>query len=144
MYVDSAVFVKLVVREADSLFYADLLENQGFIRSSELAVVECRSVLLRKMREGQLDEKTREHAWVRLQNLWKGGGVKLIPVSGSVLAGAGHALQSCGARIPLRTLDAIHLATALECNAFPLITNDRVMRAAAGHLRIPLGPELKP
>jgi len=42
MYVDSAVLVKLVVREPDSGFYADLLDGQRAVIASELSIPECR------------------------------------------------------------------------------------------------------
>jgi predicted nucleic acid-binding protein len=139
MYLDSAILVKLVVREPDSEYYADLVEGQRVVRSSEIAMTECRSALLRKGREGLLDARTVEGAWMRLQALWSGGGLMLHPVTRSVLLEAGEVIKRCMDRAPLRTLDAIHIASCLQSLAFPLITNDQVMRKAAETLRVPLG-----
>ena len=51
MYLDSAILVKLLVREPDSMFYADMVDGQ-IAWSAELALSECFSALLRKEREG--------------------------------------------------------------------------------------------
>ena len=139
MYLDSAILVKLVVREPDSVFYVRLLEGAGGLRSSELAVTECRSVLERKRQQGELDAATCDGAWRRLGSHWqRGGGLVLHPVTRLVLDEAGEMIADCITVAPLRTLDAIHLATCRLQGAPPLVTNDRVMRLAARHLGIPL------
>ena len=139
MYLDSAILVKLVVREPDSFFYVKLLEGARGLRSSELAVTECRSVLERKRQQGELDAATFEGAWLRLGSYWqRSGGLALHPVTRLVLDEAGEMIADCIAVAPLRTLDAIHLATCRLQGAPPLVTNDRVMRLAAQHLGITL------
>ena len=139
MYLDSAILIKLVVREPDSLFYVKLLERSGGLRSSELAVTECRSVLERKRQQGELDAATSDGAWQRLGTYWRrGGGLALHPVTRLVLAEAGEMIADCITVAPLRTLDAIHLATCRLQGAPQLVTNDRVMRQAARSLGIPL------
>ena len=42
------------------------------------------------------------------------------------------------ATIPLRTLDAIHLATCKESRLYPLLTLDKVMLAAAAYFNLPV------
>lgn len=142
MYLDSAILVKLVVRESDSDFYASRLDGQADMHASELAVAECRSALVRKRQQGEIDARTCEGSWKRLQTFWShAGGLTLHPVSLPVLLEAGAILERCaGHHVPLRTLDSIHLATCLRTHAAPLITNDAVMRAAADRLSMPLGP----
>ncbi|MEI7437077.1 MAG: type II toxin-antitoxin system VapC family toxin [bacterium] len=138
MYLDSAILVKLVVREPDSFFYADLLDGQSSVCSSELALTECRSALLRKCKQGQIDARTLDRAWSRLQALWTDGGLMLHPVTRIVLLEAGEVIKQCIEQVPLRTLDAIHIASCLLLRAYPLVTNDQIMRAAAEMLRLPL------
>lgn len=138
MYVDSAILIKLVVREPDSFFYVKLLEGARGLRSSELAVTECRSVLERKRQQGELDATTRDGAWKRLGSFWQRGGMALLPLTRRVLDEAGEMIADCVAVAPLRTLDAIHLATCRLQGAPQLVTNDRVMRLAARHLGLPL------
>ena len=139
MYLDSAILVKLVIREPDSNFYADLLDGQTSVQASELAIAESRSALLRKRDSGDIDAQTCEQAWLRLQAFWaKGGGLTLRPVTRTVLQEAGEVMLQCAGSVPVRTLDAIHIASCLMAKAYPLVTNDRVMRNAAGRLGIPL------
>lgn len=140
MYLDSAILVKLVVREPDSIFYADLVDGRQSVRASELAVPECRSALLRKRKQGEIGGRTCDEAWKRLQFLWsKGGGLLLQPVTLSVLQEAGEVVERCIPHVPVRTLDAVHIASCLLSRSYPLVTNDRVMRAAAKLLGMPLG-----
>lgn len=141
MYVDSAVLVKLVVREPDSGFYADLLDGQRAVIASELSIPECRSALLRKAEYGDITLRTCEQAWTKLQAFWATrGGLSLKPVSRSVLEEAGDMMRQCAGCASIRTLDAIHLATCRFAHAYPLVTNDRIMRKAAERIGIPLGP----
>lgn len=139
MYLDSAILVKLVVHEPDSDFYANLVDGQFAVCSSELALVECRSALLRKRGLGQIDARTCTGAWSRLQAYWAdGGGLVLHPVTCAVLQEAGETIQRCMNRASLRSLDAIHIATCLRSKAYPLVTNDGIMRSAAEVLGLPL------
>lgn len=141
MYLDTAVLVKLVIREPDTDFYADYLDGQPSVQSSELAVAECRSALLRKCEVGGLERRTCERSWTRLQAYWgNAGGLRLLPLTRIILEEAGAVMQRCAGFAPVRTLDAIHLASCLLAQAYPLVTNDRVMRRAAERLGIPLAP----
>lgn len=141
MYLDSAILVKLVVRETDSEFYAALVDGQRNVHSSELTIVECRSALVRKRLHGELGSDLYDGAWERLKAFWSDGmRLRLHPVSLPILRTAGELIQRCAGRAPLRTLDAIHLATCLQVRSRQLVTNDAVMRAAAEALEIPLNP----
>jgi len=50
VYLDTAILVKLLVREPDSRLYAELVEGE-VVWSSQIVVTECFSALLRKERE---------------------------------------------------------------------------------------------
>ena len=144
VYLDSAILVKLVVRETDSLFYAEQTIGQTNVWSSQLALTECCSALFRKQREGAISEKTRMTAWQKLEGYFIDGMLNLVPVDLSVLRQANRILSRCQPTILLRSLDAIHLASCEAADAFPLFTADRLMRNAAEHLRFPLGPLAPP
>src|SRR5205823_5086887 len=58
MYLDSAIIVKLLVREADSDWFNRELQGQTF-ESSELALTEVRSALLAKERAGHVTSRER-------------------------------------------------------------------------------------
>lgn len=140
MYLDSAILVKLVIREPDSDFYMNMTDGQSDVHSSELAVVECRSALLRKRREKEIDDGIYEGAWQRLCALWTTGGLTLQPVTRGIMEEAGEIMEKCLDKVPLRSLDAIHLASCLQLRTDVLVSNDRTMRAAAKALAIPVNP----
>ena len=58
MYLDSAIIVKLLVREADSAWFNEALARERF-ESSELAICEVRSALLAKERAGHITSRER-------------------------------------------------------------------------------------
>ena len=113
MYLDSAVLVKLVVREPDSLFYAGQVDGQAGVSTSQLALTECWSALFRKQREGAIDAKGRRSAWRKLEQYVADGALDLVPVDRGVLRRANQIIERCHPQVPVRSLDAIHLATAL-------------------------------
>lgn len=140
MYLDSAIIVKLFVREADSMFYAERLDGQPDLWTSELALTECYAALCRKEREKAIDARTRRAAWRRIERCLLEETLHFLSVSESVLQRSRMVLERCHPSVPIRSLDAIHLASCEEINAFPLWTNDLRMREAATLLRFPLGP----
>jgi predicted nucleic acid-binding protein len=139
MYLDTAVLVKLLVREPDSSFYADLVEGQ-LVWSAEIVVTESYAALLRKEREGAITGKQRKAIWKHVQRDIAERRLALVNVTRSLLERANEILESCQPDIALRSLDAIHLAAAVQCASWPLCTNDARMRAAATHMGYPLAP----
>jgi predicted nucleic acid-binding protein len=137
MYLDTAVLVKLVVREPDSLHYARLVDGQE-VCSSELARTECFAALLRKEREGSISRGGRTKAWKQIEADVLAGRLDLHPVSAEVLAASRRILEACHPYVALRSLDAIHLASAERLQSWPLCTNDVRMREAAARLGMPL------
>src|SRR5205809_6866162 len=108
--------------------------------TSQLALTECWSALFRKQREGAIDTKDRRSAWRKLEQYVADGALDLVPVDRGVLRRANQIIERCHPQVPVRSLDAIHLASCEATNAFPLLTNDERMRAAARRLRFALGP----
>lgn len=140
MYLDSAILVKLVIRENDTPFFSDLVDGGRNVWSSELAITECWSALARKEREGSLRAADRRTAWVWFESYIGDKGLRLQPVNATILRLANRTIDGCRDHANIRTLDAIHLATCQFREAFPMQTTDRTMRAAAAALNIPLGP----
>lgn len=66
------------------------------------------------------------------------GKLYLIPLNGLVVREAGDVLEEMHFEVPLRTVDAIHLATYLGVDAGPLFTRDKRMLMAARRLNVPL------
>ena len=130
MYIDSCIIVKLLVAEPDSEFFIRSLEGRPLV-TSELAQTEVFSALLARERTGKISIADRRRAWHEWETRLKAGEVKIEPLNSTVLRKAAHCLERCHPQVPLRTLDAIHLATADLCHDFPLVTTDARLRDAA-------------
>ena len=116
-YVDSSALLKLVVREPEtSALEADLAERNGLV-AARLAVVECRRSARRASHRRVL--QTVDEIL---------DAIYLIEVTPAILDDAAAAEPPL-----LRTLDAIHLATALSVgdSGLELITYDRRLAEAA-------------
>ncbi len=117
---DSSAIVKLIVDEPESAALRDFVRHRA-VASSELAIVEVTRALARS--EAPVNRAVAQEAAGRVfASLW------LLPLDESVLAMAA-ALEPP----TLRTLDAIHIASALVlANALEsLITYDARMQDAA-------------
>ncbi len=130
MYLDSCIFVKLLVAEPDSEFFIDSLEGKALV-TSELAETEIFSALLARERAGKIDSTDRTRAWREFHARLEAKEIRFEPLNSIVLRKAKHFLERCHPRVALRTLDAVHLATADICHDFPLATTDVRLRDAA-------------
>jgi predicted nucleic acid-binding protein len=118
-YLDSSAFVKTVVLEAESTQLERYLAQTDRLVSSSLLETEARRAALR------VDPRHLPLVEQRLH------GVSLIAVTTDILVAAGS-LRPVG----IRSLDAIHLATALELGGELdcVVTYDERMAAAAASL----------
>lgn len=121
VYLDSSAIVKLVVAEPESAALRRYLRRRRLLVSSALARAEVMRALI------PLGENALKRGVEVL------GHVELIRVGDRILAAAGTLLPA-----ELRTLDAIHLATAqqLGSDLARLVTYDERMLAAAKLLRV--------
>ena len=117
-YVDASAFVKLVIDEPESDALGDALTRLTMTSS---AILEVEATLVVRRRQPRSFNAVR-----RLR-----GSVRLVDVEGGIRRAAGD-LEDPG----LRSLDAIHLATALSlgerCGAF-FAYDDRLIAAARAH-----------
>jgi len=123
LYLDSSAIVKLVVREPETVALLALLEEWPERVSSVLARVEVLRAL-RRARAPAADFRRAELLLARLG---------LVRLDHEIVAAAA-ALEPAD----LRTLDAIHLATAvsLRDELAGLVTYDQRLAQAAGAARI--------
>jgi len=140
MYLDTSVIVKLLVTEPDSEFFIRSLEGKA-LTTSEFAQTEVFSALLARERAGKISAADRRLAWKEFQARVADEEIKIEPLNSIVLRKATHCLEFCHPPAPLRTLDAIHLATADLCQDFPLATTDARLANAARTMHIPVFPE---
>lgn len=131
--------MKLVVREPDSAFYAEVVDGE-LVWSSQIVVTECFSALLRKERERGITPPHRRRAWKQIEADIAARRLNLVTLTADVLARANGILGVCHPTIALRSLDAIHLASAERCQSWPICSNDTRLRHAATRLGLPLAP----
>lgn len=139
MYLDSAIIVKLLVRERDSELFDAALSGHS-LDSSELCLTEVCSALLSKERAGGISRSERQMAMQRFEELMRDEVLRLFPLDTRVLERAAAILQACHPKVALRSLDALHLATCDLHRCESLCATDRRMRSACAQLAIKLFP----
>ena len=137
MYLDSCVLAKLFVIEPDSEACAAKVSGSVIV-SSELAYGEMFSTLLRKERANEISTVQREALWADFERQIREESIYLAVLDGAIARKAKDVMLDVHPHVPLRTLDAIHLATYLSVITGPLFTKDKRMRDAARLLEIPL------
>lgn len=130
MYLDTSVLVKRYVAEPDSDQVDEVVVGFTLV-SSELALGEVWSALLAKERARSLNASAREMAWRAFMNDIEEGVLRLIPLDGVMIREANEIMLRVHPQVPLRTLDAIHLATYESVITGPIFTKDKRMLAAA-------------
>jgi predicted nucleic acid-binding protein len=127
---DTSALVKRYVRERGSAQVGSLLGQYDFL-SSAITSVEIWSAFCRRKRSGDLSEEEFSAVSSRIQNdriRWE-----LIEVGVSVLDRAEEIIQGA---VPMRALDAIHVASLMSFQAassvqVPFVTGDARQREAA-------------
>lgn len=133
MYLDSAIIVKLLVREEDSAWFNRRLAGHE-LWTSELALAEVRSAILIKERAKLVTADERKAAFVQFESFCEAKSLRFRPLNLLVIERAAGLLVGCHPDVPLRSLDAIHLATALLHPHGPICATDGRLRAAAQRL----------
>jgi uncharacterized protein len=129
MYLDTSVLVKRYVAEPDSHHVLDVVVGFTLV-TSELAVAEMWSAVLAKERNG-LPVEARQRAWSAFMGDIENDVLRLIPLDGVMIRDANEMMLRVHPQVPLRTLDAIHLATYDSVTTGPIFTKDKRMLAAA-------------
>jgi predicted nucleic acid-binding protein len=133
LYFDTAYLGKCYWNEPDGKAVRRLARQADGLYSSAICIVEMASLAHRKIREGPATEAD---AAIR-QDLFLGdlrtGVVTAIPVTERILRRAESAIRLLTSSCHLRSLDALHLTTAVDFGFTEVWTNDRHMLAAAPH-----------
>ena len=137
MYLDSSVLVKLYVAEPDAGECSKKLEGTA-LASSELAYGEVCSALLAKERAGEISPETRIAAWATFLRDIDEKVITLFPLNFLTVQMANEVMLEIHPHVPLRTLDALHLATFRDVTAGPIHTADKRMKMAARFLEFPV------
>jgi predicted nucleic acid-binding protein len=137
MYIDTSVAVKLFTPEPDSQESESIVADSSLV-SSQLLHCELRTALHAKTRNNLISPAMMASAWEKFEQYVQEHRIILISFDDALVREAAVVVDRVHPDIPLRTLDALHLATFLRMDAGPLFTKDKRMRAAAAQLSIPL------
>jgi predicted nucleic acid-binding protein len=129
VYAESSAVLAWLLGEEAGRSVRQVLQHTELVMASDLTLVECDRVLIRAVTTGEIDEAAAADRRARLNaaashwHLWR--------VSPDIVERARHPFPA----EPIRTLDAIHLASALAVrSAVPgvelLTLDDRIRRAA--------------
>ena len=108
--------------------------------TSELALTEVRAALLARERGGFITLKERTAAAERFFSMIESESIRLLPLNRPVLERASAIQHACHPHIPLKTLDALHVATCDLHRSGTMSATDKRIRAACEHFAIGLFP----
>jgi predicted nucleic acid-binding protein len=128
LYVDASALVKLFVPEPESDMLNRSLLGAEDVVLSDLAVTEMASALGRRVREGTLLVSRARQLQREAEKL--AAACRRVELTPPIHRRAERLLLS-SRDVPLRALDALHLATALDVSAATVVTFDPRLRAAA-------------
>lgn len=137
MYIDTSALVKLYVREPDSEACEATVAGAS-LASSRLLYCEFRSALLVKVSRGALSAEVMAETLRAFETDIVAHRIQFIPLSDLLVKDAADLILDLHPTVPLRTLDALHLATYLSAHTGPLFTKDLRMLHAAERLGLPL------
>lgn len=133
IYLDTSYIVKAYINEDHSDLVLSELAGQSGLTSSGLARVEFVSALMRQRRNGDITESAADEAIHMLEKDTALGIWRWIDISGAILSRANSLLLDKKVYGRLRSLDAIHLATAKDIDTQKIYTHDHRMFEAASH-----------
>ncbi len=143
-YWDTSTLVKLYAQEADSATFENYALNApAKTVTSRIALYEARATFQRKEAEAMLKPGTAQALYSQLTQDVAAGELRLVELEADVEREYGHVLGQCYQRtppIPLRTLDALHLASARVAGETEVVATDKRMRDAAKLLGFTLYP----
>ena len=138
VYAESSAVIAWLLGEEAGHSVRQVLQHAELVMASDLTLIECNRVLIRAVTTGEIDEAAaadrRAHLNIAASHwhLWR--------VSPDIVDRTSHPFPA----EPMRTLDAIHLASALAVrSAIPgveLLSLDDRIRRAAKQLGFPVQP----
>jgi hypothetical protein len=133
VYIDSSALAKVYMPEPESDPLEQFLHGRRDLVISQLCITEVVSAAARRKREGALDAKRANEIRKAMLDDARSGSFRRIDISPAIHREAERMLLSTDS-VPLRTLDALHIALALSAQARRVVTFDsRMAEAAALH-----------
>ncbi len=130
VYLDTSALAKWYLNEKGSDAVEAFLRKRAPVAISTLTIVEMRSLLGRRRREGSIDADVEIRVGATLEDDLREGHLVRHRVEDRMVESASALLAALSGHA-LRTLDALHLAVARAIGAEELATADRVMASAA-------------
>ena len=129
IYSDTSALVKRYLEEPFSPEFEALFQ-QGTMAISRLTVVELRCALARRRRNREIDALRENRINAELATDIQDGALRLGSVGDGEFSAAYNLIGRL-ADLPLRTLDALHLAAAEQAGATGFATADKTQAEAA-------------
>ena len=133
-YWDTSALSKLYLPEADSLAFAQKAGSAAVIVTAKLALHEMRRVAFRKEIAGLIPANTAEMVLNQVDRDIAAGQIRVVDMNTQTEAEFSAIMARCyrsAPPIPIRTFDAIHLATARVAGETEFVATDKRLRDAA-------------
>lgn len=137
LYVDTSALVKRYLQEPGSDAFDACFLMHAPLRISRLTIIEMRCALARRRRAKQVSRKLEGQVQEAFRLDMQDGALVVASFTDDDLTLAYHLMDEVGS-IPLRTLDALHLAVARHVGADGFATADKNQAEAAKALGIPV------
>lgn len=131
VYLDTSALAKLYLSEAESDELESALLGRRDVLVSDLAATELTSALSRRVRDGDLSAPHARRVYGRLVRDLSRGEYHRAELGPDVHREAERLLFTLGREVPLRALDALHLALAAHAGSAVFVTFDRRQLVAA-------------
>jgi uncharacterized protein len=132
-YIDTSALAKCYIREPRSLDVLDWSDTEGEPAISALTLVEFRCLLARRRRASQIDATLERRALTEFDHHVRSGAWRLQATGFGDYASARDLIDTLPT-LPLRALDALHLASARAAGAEHFATADKTQAEAARSL----------
>ncbi len=147
IYWDTSALFKLYVKELDSKYFLDLVaSSEPPIFTSSITSQEVLCSLYRKQSIGDLKNGSAERLYNRFTQDVSSGRITLITNNSQVISKSRELVTALYAHegedpLYLRSLDLIHLASALSIKTKKLVATDKRLREAAARMKLELFPK---
>ena len=135
VYIDTSALAKWYLNEENSDKFVQFLEVVPLAVISDLTATEMRSLLARRRRMHEITSSLEMEIFSTFQMDIDQGHLVMLPFHPGGFEEASHLIGSLQ-NIPLRTLDALHLAIIKRHHIQTLATADQAMSLAAKQLAI--------
>lgn len=132
LYVDTSALLKWYLQEPFSEEFSEFVQHHPGARISSLTVTEMHCTLSRLTRNRDISAPYAAEAISTFSAQLAAGYLNLMPIEDNYFAHATELIDSL--KLPLRTLDALHLSVAHATGSKQFATADKVQAKAARSL----------